>query len=174
MNPLHSELPITYLNPGELYLGDQPALVTTTLGSCVAVIFFSPRPLLGAICHALLPTGNDQDNGFKYLDHSFFWMLEQFKLRDIKMEQIQVKLFGGADVLEYDRGDCQTVTVGRQNIEKALELVKTQGLRLKASNLGGTVARKLFFYTHSGNVLVKKIEKLCWLRQAFVKASSCR
>jgi chemotaxis protein CheD len=165
MNPLHSELPIIFLNPGELYISDQPAIVTTTLGSCVAVIFFNWRQHLGAICHALLPSGNGHGNRCKYLDHSFFLMLERFKLRGIKMEQIQVKLFGGADVLEYDRGACRPATVGQQNIAKALELVKAQGLNLQASNLGGTLGQKIFFYPHSGKVLVKRIEKVCWLGQ---------
>ena len=163
MNPLHSKLPVIYLNPGELYVGDQPVIVTTTLGSCVAVIFSHPRYHLGAICHALLPTGNGQGNRFKYLDHSFFWMLERFKSLGIKTEQIQVKLFGGADVLEYDRGDFRTATIGQQNIEKALELVKAHGLNLKASSLGGIKGLKVFFYLQTGKVLVKKIEKACWL-----------
>ena len=118
------------------------------------------------ICHALLPTGNgSQEKKFKYLDHSFFWMLERFKSLSIKMEQIQVKLFGGADVLEYDRGDFRTATIGQQNIKKALELVEVHGLTLKASNLGGSKGLKIFFYTQTGKVLVKKIEKVCWFSQ---------
>ena len=169
MNPLHSELPKIILKPAEIYVGEQPAIVTTTLGSCVSMIFFHQGHHLGAISHALLPTSHGQENGqenrFKYVDSSFLWMLERFQSWGIKTQQIQVKLFGGAELLEYDKGDSQMVTVGQQNIKKALELIETHGLNLKASNLGGEMGRKIFFYTDSGIVLVKNIEKCCFLHQ---------
>jgi chemotaxis protein CheD len=92
-------------------------------------------------------------------------MLERFKSLGIDMKQVQVKLFGGADVLEYERGDFRPVTVGQQNSKKALELVEAQGLKIKASNLGGSEGLKIFFYTDTGKVLVKKIEKVCWIGQ---------
>ncbi len=163
MNPLQSDLPKIFLKPAEAYVGDQPVIVTTTLGSCVSVIFFHQRLHLGGICHALLPVANGQGNRFKYVDGSFSWMLEQFHFRGVKPGQIQVKLFGGADLLEYDKGHSRAVTIGQQNIAKALELLETHGLNLKASNLGGAIGRKIFFYAHCGKVLVKNIGKVCWL-----------
>jgi chemotaxis protein CheD len=163
MHPLHTDLPVIYLKPGELYLGEQPTMVTTTLGSCVSLIFFNQRQRLGAICHALLPSDNHQEKSFRFVDRAFYWMLEQFQSRGIASKQIQVKLFGGADVLECFRGNCRTVTVGQQNIHQALELVKAHGLQVQASNLGGALGRKLFFFTHTGEVLLKRLEKVCWL-----------
>jgi chemotaxis protein CheD len=165
MNPLNSKLPVIFLKPGEVYVSDQPVIVTTTLGSCVAVVFFHPHYRLGAICHAVLPSGNGRKNKFKYLDNAFFWMLERFKSLGIPMEEVHIKLFGGADVLEYHRGDLRPVTIGQQNSKKILELVETEGLKIKASNLGGPMGLKIFFYTHTGEVLVKKIEKVCWIGQ---------
>ncbi|MEW6659132.1 MAG: chemotaxis protein CheD [Thermodesulfobacteriota bacterium] len=165
MNPLHSELPIIFLKPAEVYLSDQPVLVTTTLGSCVSIIFFDPGLRLGAISHALLPTTNGQQNRCKYVDGAFFWMLEQFQSRSVKMDRVQVKLFGGADLFEYDKGSVHRATIGQQNIKKALELVRAHGLNLKASHLGGEMGQKIFFFAHCGKVLVKKIEKVCWLSQ---------
>ena len=99
MQPRHTDLPVIFLKPGELYLGEQPTVVTTILGSCVSLIFFHQPRQLGAICHALLPTDAHQENSFRFVDRAFFWMLEQFQARGITTSQIQVKLFGGADVL---------------------------------------------------------------------------
>jgi chemotaxis protein CheD len=166
MHPLQTDLPVIYLKPGELYLGEQPTLVTTVLGSCVSLIFFHQPRRLGAICHALLPTNKEQEKSFRYVDSSFHWMLKQFQSRDIPSPQIQVKLFGGADVLECYQGICRTVTVGQQNIRQALEMVKTNGLQVQVSDLGGTWGRKLFFFTHTGEVLLKRVEKVCWLDPA--------
>ena len=163
MHPRHTDLPLIYLKPGELYLGEQPTVVVTTLGSCVSMIFYEPTRRLGAICHALLPADLLQENSFRFVDRAFYWMLEQFQSRGIGPGQIQGKLFGGADVLEFVQGKCRSVTVGQQNIRKALELFETHGLKVQASSLGGTWGRKIFFFTHTGEVLQKRLEKLCWL-----------
>ncbi|MBI4642443.1 MAG: chemotaxis protein CheD [Deltaproteobacteria bacterium] len=163
MHPLHTNLPVIHLKPGELYLGEQPTMVTTTLGSCVSLIFFNQPQRLGAICHALLPSDDHQENSFRFVDRAFFWMLEQFQSRNSASKQIQVKLFGGADVLECFQGNCRTVTVGQQNIHQALELFKAHGLQVQASNVGGALGRKVFFFTHTGEVLLKRVKKVCWL-----------
>ncbi len=163
MNPLRTDLPVVYLKPGELYLGEQPTVVTTVLGSCVSLVFFHLPLRLGAICHALLPTDAQRENSFRYVDRAFSWMLEQFQARGIGVSQIQVKLFGGADVLECYQGRCRSVTVGQQNIRQAKALLEANGLQVQASNLGGTWGRKLFFFTHTGEVLLKRLGKVCWL-----------
>ena len=162
MNPRHPDLPVIFLKPGELYLGEEPTVVTTILGSCVSLIFFHPPYRLGAICHALLPTAAHQEKSFRFVDRAFFWMLEQFQARGIATSQIKVKLFGGADVLECFQGTCRKVTIGQQNINQASELVKAHGLKVQASDLGGTLGRKILFYTHTGEVLLKRVERVCW------------
>lgn len=163
MHPLHTDLPVIYLKPGEIYLGKEPTVVVTTLGSCVSMIFYDQTQRLGAICHALLPTDLLQEKSFRFVDRAFFWMLEQFHSRGITAARIQGKLFGGADVLEFIQGKCRTATVGQQNIHKALELFEAHGLQVQASSLGGTWGRKIFFFTHTGEVLLKRLKKLCWL-----------
>ncbi|MGA2108628.1 MAG: hypothetical protein ABSH25_13400 [Syntrophorhabdales bacterium] len=45
-----------FLKPGEIYVGEEPAEISTILGSCVSVTMFSKRVRVGAICHALLPS----------------------------------------------------------------------------------------------------------------------
>lgn len=163
MHPLHTDLPVIHLKPGELYLGEEPTVVVTTLGSCVSLIFFHQRQRLGAICHALLPSDQHQEHSFRFVDRSFYWMLAQFQSRGITLNELQVKLFGGADVLEFCQGGGRSATVGQQNIHQALELFRAHGLQVQASNVGGTWGRKIFFYTHTGEVLLKRLEKLSWM-----------
>jgi chemotaxis protein CheD len=163
MHPLPQELPVIFLKPGELYLGEEPTMVITTLGSCVSLIFFNQPHRLGAICHALLPVDHHQEHSFRFVDRAFYWMLEQFQSRGLDPKQIQVKFFGGGDVLECFQGQCRTVTVGQQNIHQALELFKAHCLRVQASDVGGPLGRKIFFFTHTGEVLLKRLEKVCWL-----------
>lgn len=146
-----------YLKPGELTVAERPALVCTVLGSCVALTLFSPRLRVGAICHAMLPSG-ECGGPFKYVDSSVRHMLEQFERLRIKRSEIVVKLFGGADMFDAASPN-RSPTVGRQNIQFASETLRQEGLQLVGSDVGGRQGRKLLFYTHTGEVLLKRLAK---------------
>jgi chemotaxis protein CheD len=156
MHPRETELPVLFLKPGEMYFGETPALVTTVLGSCVAIILYNRRFRLGAVCHSMLPAGTCDDEGFKYLNCAIHEMLDRFLARGIGSTEIEAKLFGGGDVLMTKGGNGSNKTVGRQNIETALELVKREGLKLTSCDLGGGSGRKILFYTDTGEVLLKR------------------
>jgi chemotaxis protein CheD len=82
-------------------------------------------------------------------------MVGRFRALGVRNDETEVKLFGGADVLEY-HGE-NGASVGHQNIEIALQVIRRAGLRLIASDVGGKVGRKLRFYTHTGEVLLKRM-----------------
>ncbi|MGA3115797.1 MAG: chemotaxis protein CheD [Syntrophobacteraceae bacterium] len=149
-----SQFPKMYLKPGKMFIGRKPAEVTTILGSCVSVIFFSPNHKIGAICHALLPSGKSEGDWYKYVDSSIDRMLEEFRNYGVDCREIQVKLFGGSDMFAVSNPD--SLSVGRQNIQAALKIIEAQGLNLVASDVGGNACRKLVFFPHSGEVLLKR------------------
>lgn len=146
-----------FLKPGELTVTETPTQVSTVLGSCIALTFFNPRLKYGAICHAMLPQGRDKSS-YKYVNEAFDYMLGRFSLAGIERYEIEVKLFGGSEVLA--RTTARTsLTVGRQNIDEAKKLIEQEGLTLHASNIGGPLGRKLHFYTHTGEVLLKRLQQ---------------
>lgn len=150
---------LIYLKPGEMYFGETPATVATVLGSCIAVVMHNRRLRLGAICHAVLPEGVCNDGELRYLNCALTEMLERFLAKGVAYTEIETKLFGGSDVLMTAGGSSLTKTVGRQNIETAMELIKREGLRLVSYDLGGPSGRKIFFRTDTGEVLVKRLRK---------------
>jgi chemotaxis protein CheD len=147
-----------YLQPGELYAADAPAVVSTVLGSCIAVTFFSPRTGMGSICHALLPR-NPAGHGvatFRYVDSSVLHMVGQFDAMGIPRDEVEVKVLGGADVLEGLNGTA--VSVGRQNIEAAFRIIEQERLSVAVTDVGGSIGRKIYFCTHTGKVLLKRLK----------------
>ena len=149
-----------FLKPGALYVSGRPAIVSTILGSCIAVTMFSQRLKAGGICHALLPKNMapDELNRFRYVDSAMAYMLEQFRLMGIESREMEVKLLGGADVLDQ-RGDGKS-SIGRQNIEAALDIMKHERIRPMVSDVGGEQGRKIHFFTHTGRVLLTRINRL--------------
>lgn len=161
MNLHGSQLDKIYLKPGELIIMDEPMIVTTVLGSCISVTMFHPQTGTAAICHAMMPHGRGSAS-FKYVDTSINHMVKYFFHREVQSEEIQVKLFGGADMFKTVDSVTRNLSVGRQNIAVATNCLKAYGMVPTASDLGGRKGRKLVFKTDCGIVFIKKQTDQHW------------
>jgi chemotaxis protein CheD len=165
MLELEGELTEVYLLPGELHLARQPAIIRTILGSCVGVTFWSKRLGAGALSHSLLPRVPANSSvtravGRRYVDFAIRDMARQFDQMGADRSEIQVKLFGGADVLLVNDPSSSRPTVGRQNYETALETVEAEGFAITAQSLGGTKGLNIKFNTKSGEVLLRRLPRV--------------
>jgi chemotaxis protein CheD len=152
------------LQPGQIHLARGPMLLQTILGSCVAVSFWSDRLGVGALCHGVLPQcpldwppDTPVSEGFRYVDFSIRYLARKFDALGARRSDIQVKLFGGADVLPVLSPAGARLTVGAQNSRIALEIVEAEGFHVLARDLGGNRGRKIHFDTRTGEVLVYKL-----------------
>ncbi len=156
-----------YLKPGGIFLGDRPATISTLLGSCVAVTMFVRRLEAGAICHGILPScrgnrscagGDLCVEGIRYVDCSIRRMYEWLRQFGVGRGEIEAKVFGGSDMFSAGE-DPSRVTVGKQNIIRAFQVLDEEKLRVAASDVGGQVGRKILFSTQTGEVLLKHLQK---------------
>lgn len=154
MSPGDGGLKKVYLAPGELYATSKPSQVVVVLGSCVSVIFYCRRLGLSTVCHAQLPSG--PLGNMRYVDASILWMREWFAAKDIQAPALDVSLYGGGDMFGPITKARKTKSVGRQNIEKALNVIKAEGLILSRGDVGGRIGRKILFNSQTGNVSVFK------------------
>ncbi len=162
----HKELPIVYLKPAEICITDTPSVVRTVLGSCLAITMFHSRLNISAICHALLPEPDVQDadndappNTLKYITLVIPEMLARLKEYGIALEELEVKMFGGADLLTNRKErNVNQQPVGRLNVLKAHAVLESYGLTVRGSDVGGNLGRKIFLYTHTGEVLLKRLK----------------
>lgn len=145
-----------YLKPGELVVAEEPVIITTILGSCISVTMFHPRTGAGAICHAMLPLGGNSDS-LKYVDTSMRYMVRFFDHLKITRDEVQAKLFGGADMFASVQASKYSISVGWQNISVAMRCLERYGLVLEASDVGGKKGRKLIFESATGSVMIKKM-----------------
>jgi chemotaxis protein CheD len=164
VSPGGDALPLVFLKPGEMVFSAEPTLVTTLLGSCVAVTMFSPRQRFGAICHALLPScrkerlcSHGHAEAGKYVECAVRFMLDELKARGMVRSEIDVKLFGGSDM--FETVDGRRLSVGSQNIQMALRMLEGESVRLITQDIGGARGRKIVFHTHTGDVFLKRLRK---------------
>lgn len=167
-------LPDLDLQPGELYLARGPAILRTILGSCVGVTFWCRRLAAGALCHGVLPRcPNDSmagpAEGARYVDFSIRHLTREFEALGARREELEVKLFGGADVLPTN-GRRNHPTVGALNCLAACQVAAEEGLTVSARDLGGTRGRRIHFHTGTGEVLLHRLPG--WHLQTAETASS--
>jgi chemotaxis protein CheD len=160
------QLPVVYLKPGEMFFSEDPTVVVTVLGSCLSVTMFCKRRKMGGICHGLLPKCSEEKEchgecleGFKYVDCSIKRMVQIFDHYKVKRSDIEVKCFGGADMFSRQIERPGIISIGKQNIMTADKILKSEGLKSHVKDLGGMQGRKIFFYTHTGEVLLKRLKR---------------
>jgi chemotaxis protein CheD len=159
-----SEVSDIYLHPGESYLARKPAIIRTILGSCVGVTFWSARLGVGALTHSQLPrcptnsfAGLSLAEGRRYVDFSIRDIARQFDALGAHRTEVEVKLFGGADVLLVSDEAATKATVGKLNCEAAIEVLRDEGLAVIASSLGGSSGLNIRFDTRTGEVLLRRL-----------------
>jgi chemotaxis protein CheD len=158
----HQEIQAVYLHPGEICVSRHPRKVITVLGSCVSVTMFNPRLRLGAICHGILPQCRSTKEEclascietFKYMDCAILHMLHTFREHGIMNNEIEIKVFGGADTLVSKSSN----TIGSQNIKTTLDIFSKEKLKVVAADVGDFFGRKLFFFTDTGDVYLKRLK----------------
>lgn len=160
-----------YLKPAEYYFGDQPARVATVLGSCVALSLYHRHSRLGAMCHALAPDcggatacQNKCTQMSRYVNCMIPAMIRSFFSRGIKPGDIEVKLFGGAAMIDTDSRRASR-GVGALNVEAVREILRLNSLKLRTCDVGGRIGRKIVFDTRTGEVFLKRLRPADWRPQ---------
>ena len=152
-----------YVQPGESHLVSAPAILRTVLGSCVGVTFRVPRLGVAALCHPMLPAYPIAGGatlsiaaGRRYVDFTIRDLARQFDTLGANRGEIEVKLFGGGDVLLVNELKMRP-TVGRLNSEKALKVLEDEGFSIVSSSLGGTSGIHIEFNTGTGEVRLRRL-----------------
>lgn len=152
-----------YVQPGESHLVREPAIMRTVLGSCVGIAFLIPRLGIGALCHPMLPSyplkppaDRSLAAGRRYVDFAIRDLARQFDSLGARRGEVEVKLFGGADVLLVVHAASRP-TVGRLNCEAAIRVLHEEGFDVIASSLGGTSGLNIQFHTGTGEVLLRRL-----------------
>jgi chemotaxis protein CheD len=151
------------VQPGQLYLAQSPMILQTILGSCVGITFWHARLGAGALCHGILPRcppGTTGAEGYRYVDFCIRYLAEQFDALGARRADLEIKVFGGADVLPVAIRSVPKPTIGALNCQAALEVLQEQHLHVVASDLSGTRGRTIRFHTGTGEVLAQRLARL--------------
>jgi chemotaxis protein CheD len=138
---------------GQFLITSVPALLTTVLGSCIAICLWDRENHIGGINHFLLPGTPDDDTGDPTRGLAATHMLVRSMLnRRVKLENLEAKVFGGCNSL-YKSSDV--FRIGKRNSEIALEVLDHYSIPVVAQHVGGGYGRKIVFNTATGKVRMR-------------------
>jgi chemotaxis protein CheD len=144
--------------PGQYYSARRDIVIVTVLGSCVSACLWDPALRIGGMNHFMLPGGAGAA-GAPGLDparlgvYAMELLINQLLKLGAERGRLVAKVFGGGNVLE----GLDTLNIGSQNGAFVLDFLREEGIPLAAKDLYDVCARKVYFFPHSGKVLVKRI-----------------
>jgi chemotaxis protein CheD len=147
--------------PGEFFVSREPMVVYTVLGSCISACIRDPIAGIGGMNHFMLPEPNEHRSSdawggesTRYGSFAMEQLINGILARGGMKHRLEVKLFGAGRIYEGN------IDVGARNIEWVLHYLKEEGFSVAKSDLGNVFPRKVYYFTESGRVLMKKIERV--------------
>ncbi|RJQ55147.1 MAG: chemotaxis protein CheD [Actinobacteria bacterium] len=150
-------LPVLHVGVAEIRVVDsRHKLVSSALGSCLAVALYEPVKKVGALAHIMLPSrirlNGTQPEG-KFADNAIPTMLEEMCRAGALRTRITAKIVGGAQMF----ADDSMASIGERNVFAVKALLKKTGIRVSGEDTGGSHARTIEFDTGTGQVLSRSV-----------------
>ena len=154
------EQEVVTIHPGEYFATQADTIISTVLGSCIAVSLHDPARSMGGLNHFMLPgelgrEGLIRDPNAKYGMYAMELLVNELLKMGSRKNDLKAKVFGGGAVLRFSDGG--TTRIPQSNIDFAFEYLKEEGIPVLASDVGGREPRKIFMFPRSGKVLLKRI-----------------
>ncbi|MHC1480580.1 chemoreceptor glutamine deamidase CheD [Frateuria aurantia] len=149
------------LQPGQCYVSDHAGeVISTLLGSCIAVCAFDQDRRLGGMNHFMLPGANqgqrwgEAGRAARYGVDAMEHLLNDLFKAGAQRDRLQVKLFGGARVI------AGRLLVGERNISFAHHYLALERLQIVAEDVGEHYARHIRFFPDTGRVQVRRLSMI--------------
>lgn len=146
-----------YLQAGQLVVAREPSVITTILGSCVAICVWDPTLRAGGMNHYMLPFATARQNSTpRFGTVAWTRLLAEMTALGSRRHDLRAGIFGGACVMDAFRGDPAD-HIGSRNVQLAESQLAEAGIEIVQRETGGRRGRKLVFETDSGHLTVREL-----------------
>lgn len=133
---------------GDYEISEEPNVVlTTVLGSCIAVCMFDPVRKIGGLNHFLLPSREGSaGETVRYGAYAMELLINGLLRQGADRTKLQAKVFGGASMIGNLRD------IGGSNTAFTRKFLADEGIPNMAESVGGSAARRIRFWPTDGRV----------------------
>ncbi len=132
---------------------DSSVLITSALGSCVAITLYDKVQKLGGMLHYILPENPGGKKKEKYADTGIKLLLEKMLELNVDKKDLVAKMVGGAVMFEEFMDNIEN-SIGKRNVKKGKEILKNLGIKLMSQDTGGNYGRSVKFKLSNGNIYI--------------------
>ncbi len=142
------------VDTGNIKVSDNSTtLITSALGSCVAITIYDQVQKLGGMLHYILPENPGGKKKEKYADTGIKLLLEKILELNAKKKDLVAKMVGGAIMFEEFMDDIEN-SIGKRNVKKGKEVIKDLGIKLLSQDVGGNYGRSVKFQLSNGHIYI--------------------
>jgi chemotaxis protein CheD len=147
--------------PGAHAINGKPAeMLSTVLGSCIAVCLRDEQRRIGGINHFMLPAladGQIQNrDAMLYGDTAMEVLINALMRAGCDRRNLEAKVFGGARIAAaFDQS-----AIGERNAQFAVDFLSHEKIPVRSRDTGGSSPRRILFEPWSGRALVQHIDPL--------------
>ena len=142
-----------FIHIGQIHIDHATCVISTVLGSCVAVCLYDTDLGIGGMNHYLLPFWNgDGLQTPKFGNVAIPRLIESMISKGSTPKTMEAKIFGGA-MMSMTAKD--TMMIGYKNILVARDILREYRIPIIAEDVGGHNGRKIRFELEQGRVLLQ-------------------
>ena len=146
--------PKHYLIPGTVFSTAEPSIVTTILGSGLAISLWDDEAKVGGVNHFTMPEG-EQSGNTKIASEANAELLRQVTQRGAKISSLRAGIYGASQPA-VNFGNAGK-SIGTRNLEVAEAFLAQHGIAVDKRETGGVRGRKLVFNTSDGSALAQPL-----------------
>lgn len=153
------QLPRHFLHSGDLFCARDPHVVTTVLGSCVAVCLHDPATGIGGMNHFVLPFVQENTApSLRHGDPAITGLLDRLAALGARRDTLQAKIFGGGAVIGQRTGSGRgLLDIGRRNVEVCRSVLERHRIPILRERVRETSGLTIKMLTSTGEVWVRRI-----------------
>jgi chemotaxis receptor (MCP) glutamine deamidase CheD len=148
---------VVTLYVGGVHASEEPILIKTLVGSCIAVCVYDPVAQVGGMNHFMLPDADERGTpaeATRFGVHAMDCLIAAVMKAGGDRRRLLAKVFGGAHVLDMPEHEGG---VPQQNVAFIRRFLEAEKLPLSANDLGGSSPREVHLFTATGRAFVRRV-----------------
>ena len=144
------------LLPGYIFMSHEPTLISTVLGSGVAVSIWDSKKKYGGMTNYLYPRAAKRaEMTALYGNVAVQCLINMFLEAGSQVKNMKAQIFGGAR-----SASVECVKEGRENIRVAKVILHEQRIKVISEDVGGSMGRKIVYNNFKNEAMVYKVNVL--------------
>ncbi len=135
-------------------------LVTYGLGSCVAIMLYDGKVLVGGMAHILLPTPSLAKRGAspqKFPETAIPYVLEEMAALGANHQRVTARVVGGAAMFS-NMVPTGSIQMGERNLVACRKVLNAHNIPVVGEAVGGDFGRSVHFHIDTGVVSISSVK----------------